>query len=647
MASDQKDSIFVIISDPQVSYLMDRTLRSAGYLLTLFADKDRAIEAYSSLEQSDLPAVVIIGNGSENDQDLELSRSLIQLNPIQVILILAKQSTPELFKSAMQSGVSTCLCLPLHTDEILKAVHNAVQLYHERRSWIEQPKQQISQILPSQISDLEILTRLGRSITGTFDQDAVFSAIVEAAVELTGAEEGSLLMVDEITNELYMRASRNIKEQVARTFRIPVKDSLAGDVVRTGKPVVLDKNTPQKIKTAYLVRRLLYVPLQIDGHVIGVLGVDNQQKLTPFTERHVQIATSLADFAVIAINNANFYSTAIRERNKLETILTNIQDGVIVIDKNGRVILVNQTAKSAFNFDQVNLVGLKATEIFNHPDLLKIIKPGQTGDFVRREIDLEDGRVFSAHLTPIPEVGLVITLNDISSLKKIDRIKTEFVNTVSHDLRSPLTTILGYVELIDRVGQINDTQREFIHRIQGSVHNISDLVDDLLNLGQIEAGFDSRKEMIQLDQIIRSSADEFAGRINEKTLKLIVDLPNQFPALFGNPIHIRQVVDNLLDNAIKYTPNSGIIKVLAKPEGNQAILQVIDSGIGIPAKDLPYIFDKFYRGANVNNNKNGTGLGLSIVKSIVENHQGRIWVDSVINQGTKFTVILPLTKSSQ
>ena len=181
--------------------------------------------------------------------------------------------------------------------------------------------------------------------------------------------------------------------------------------------------------------------------------------------------------------------------------------------------------------------------------------------------------------------------------------------------------------------------------MQTSVHNITELVDDLLNLGRIEAGFDTRKEMVQIDQIIRISSEECSARAVEKDLKLIIDLQEQFPPLYGNPIQIRQMVDNLLDNAIKYTPKGGAIKIAAKVEGSQVILQVIDTGMGIPLVDLPYIFDKFYRASNITAIQNGTGLGLSIVKSIVENHQGRIWVDSVINQGTKFTIILPLAEA--
>jgi two-component system NtrC family sensor kinase len=216
------------------------------------------------------------------------------------------------------------------------------------------------------------------------------------------------------------------------------------------------------------------------------------------------------------------------------------------------------------------------------------------------------------------------------------------VQTVSHDLRSPLTAILGYVELIERAGAVNDLQRDFIKRVQISVHNITRLVDDLLDLGRIESGFDTRKESIQFNQIIRYAVDGIAKQINDKDQHLELSLPDDLPPLFGNPVQIRQMVNNILDNALKYTPMGGKIKVSAAPDQNQIVLQVSDNGMGIPALDLPYIFDRFYRASNASSEMVGTGLGLSIVKSIVESHQGRIWVDSTVGKGTVFTIVLPL-----
>jgi two-component system NtrC family sensor kinase len=453
--------------------------------------------------------------------------------------------------------------------------------------------------------------------------------------------------MDEASGDLYMRASRNFQEEFVRTFRLPIHDSLAGSVVRTGQPVLLDEQTPQKIKTSYLVHSLIYVPLQSRGQTVGVLGVDNRHNRTTFTDHHVKLLSTIADYAVIAIENAHLYSEATYDRNKLETIITNIQDGAIVLDPDQRFILANQTARSAFNLGDSPLQGKLFSVVVQKPELLDLLKtPGSEHYPNQCEVELDDGRVFSAQLTPIADVGIAITFHDITYHKKLDRLKNDFVSTISHDLRSPLTAILGYIELLDRAGPINDLQRDFIHRVQASVHSITALVNDLLNLGRIESGFDTRKETVSMSAILDGTLDSFAERLKARKLQLSREIPEKLPALFGNPIQLRQMVDNLVDNAVKYTPENGKIKIDVVVDGNQLILQVGDTGCGIPPMDLPYIFDKFYRASNATSDMPGTGLGLSIVKSIVDNHQGRIWVDSIPDQGTNVTVVLPVAESA-
>jgi len=259
---------------------------------------------------------------------------------------------------------------------------------------------------------------------------------------------------------------------------------------------------------------------------------------------------------------------------------------------------------------------------------------------------LDDGRVFSAQVTPIPEVGQAVTMQDITYLKDLDRIKSDFVSTVSHDLRSPLTAILGYVELIERIGPVTEQQREFIHRVQMNVHNITSLINDLLDLGRIEAGFDARKEVLPLGGIVKYVVEELNEKIARKEQQLTVDIPDDLPTVLGNPGRMRQAVHNLLGNANRFTQKRGKIAVRARSEGSQVILEVGDNGPGIPPADQPHVFDKFYRGSNVPNDVPGTGLGLAIVKSIVENHQGRIWVASSLGKGTVFTLVLPIADQS-
>jgi two-component system NtrC family sensor kinase len=631
--------VLIVHESSETARLLERgILRPAGYEVTYTSETKTA----DSLTKATPPALMIVGDQLTDGKGLEFSAELLKRYPLLPIILLTNSYDERLALQALRVGVVDYLHPPLRSDDVLKAVTRGIQRTKTFSDWSILEVRRHTKTLQKRVDGLEALQRIGRTVTALLDLDNVLTAVVDSAVELTGAEEGSLLLLDETTGELYMRASRNFQDEFARQFRLPIKDSLAGQVLRTGKPIAIDAPTPQKIKTAYLVHTLIYVPLQVHGRLIGVLGVDNRQSGHPFHDEHLVLVSALADYAAIAIENASLYSRTEIERKRFETILTQVDDGVLVVDLEDRVILANNTLRMAFNLGDGVLTGKPVRDLILHPDLLEMINDDAKNRSRRGEITLEDGRVYNAHLTPVPEVGYAITMQDITHLKELDRIKSDFVSTVSHDLRSPLTAILGYIELIDRVGPLNDTQREFINRVQFSVSNITSLINDLLDLGRIEAGFDARKEVVPLSAIITYAVDGLRSRAEEKHQKLLTNVPDILPSIYGNPVRLRQLVANLLGNAIKYTPVGGKVAISAEAESDQVIIRIADNGPGIPPAELPYIFDKFYRASNVPSDTPGTGLGLAIVKSIVENHQGRIWPESTLGQGTIFTVVLPV-----
>jgi two-component system NtrC family sensor kinase len=634
-------NILLILADIKLANLLESViLRPAGYEVTLVSEKSIA----ESLVKVIPPDLIILGEKLLDGSGLALAPLFLERFPNLAMIFLADNHSEEMAVKALRIGFVDYLYPPLNPNDVLQTVSRAIQRSQRLVDWSRLEARRNTKTLQKRVDGLEALQQVGRSVTSQLDLDNVLTVVVDSAVELTGAEEGSLLLLDEVTGELYMRAARNFQDDFVRKFRLPTRDSLAGQVMRTGRPITIDEKTPQKIKTSYLVHTLIYVPLQVHGRVIGVLGVDNRQSGHPFLEEHITLVAALADYAAIAIDNARLYTRTEVERKKLETILTHVEDCVIVVDPDGRLVLANQTARAAFGIQDANPVGKPARDLFQHLDLLEIITDEKRSHPSRSEISLEDGRVFNAQLTTIPDVGLAITMQDITHLKELDRIKSDFVSTVSHDLRSPLTAILGYVELIDRVGPVTEQQREFIRRVQFSVNNITALINDLLDLGRIEAGFDTRKEIVPLGAIINYAIEGLRSRLAEKDQDLVTEIAPKLPTVLGNPVRLRQLMGNLIGNAIKYTPAHGKITVHADAEEGQIIIQISDNGPGIPTTDQPYIFDKFYRGSNVPMDIPGTGLGLAIVKSIVDNHQGRIWVDSNVGQGTTFTVVLPITE---
>ena len=637
-------SILVAEDSTDIRQLLEDTvLKPAGYAVRSVGDGMSALALARELK----PDLIITDQNMPNLSGTELARRLhFDLPGIPVILITSEGSEG-LAVEAMRSGVVDYLTKPFEAELLLAAVGRALATGRRWQTMVsaQSEAEANTQSLERRLHELETLAHIGRTVTATLDQDAVLTTVVEAAVRLTEAEEGSLLLLDEDTGELYMRASKNFDEEFARTFRLQIRDSLAGQVIASGQPVILDESAPQKIKTSYLVHSLVYVPLRVRGRTIGVLGVDNRKAGRALTREEMTVMMAMADYAAIAIENAQLYNRSEAERRKLEAILKQTEDGVIVVDQENRLLLMNHTAQQAFGVDD-RLVGRSVVETFDDQQLLALMRA--PGDLPRREeIVLRDGRVFNAQRTPIQGVGQAVVMQDITHLKELDRIKSEFVTTVSHDLRSPLTAILGYVELIDRAGEVNDQQREFIRRVRHSVEQIRVLITDLLDLGRIEAGMDAAKQSTPLPVLARYAIDGLRASAESKNLELEADLPDDLPLITGDPIRLRQLIGNLLENAIKYTPPGGRVHIETLSEDDQVILRVSDNGPGIPPGDQPYLFDKFFRASNVPDETPGTGLGLSIVKSIVDSHNGRIWVESVLGQGTRFTVVLPAASGSR
>jgi PAS domain S-box-containing protein len=402
-------------------------------------------------------------------------------------------------------------------------------------------------------------------------------------------------------------------------------------------PIILfaEKDTTGTVKAVLRsgLSGYLYPPLKTENIVESVeRSLARASHLGDWVRREVKRTTSsLAERAKLSES----------ERVRLESIIASIEDGVIVLDENQDIVFINRVVREAFGLGDQEVVSQPLLEAIDHPDLRAFLARSSDTPVKYHELNFDDGRIFNAQHTPIPNIGSAITMVDITYLKKLDQLKNDFVHTVSHDLRSPLTAVMGYTELVQRAGPLNEQQEQFLHRIQASVQSITTLVNDLLDLGRLEAGFDARRESVHLENILQYTLDMLDGLARKKNIKIEKQIVTGLPALRANPIRIRQMLDNLIGNALKYTPDGGKVQVGIHAEDSQVILQVSDTGPGIPTAEQGRIFEKFYRASNIIEATRGSGLGLAIVKSIVESHQGRVWVESVVGQGSSFIVVLP------
>jgi two-component system NtrC family sensor kinase len=278
-------------------------------------------------------------------------------------------------------------------------------------------------------------------------------------------------------------------------------------------------------------------------------------------------------------------------------------------------------------------------------DLLQLLEVAPDAhDSHKGEVSLEDGRTLYATLTAIPEIGQAIIMQDITHLKALDQMKSDFVSTVSHDLRTPLSSIKDYVQMLDRAGDLNERQRLFVGRITKGVDHLAALINNLLDLSSIE--MEQELVPVNLSDLATQVITEYQDQATRKRQKLICHGNGQQAVVIGSEVRLKQVLNNLIDNAVKYTPEAGQISTLVQIDHKQVLFKVEDDGPGISPSDLPFVFDKFFRGTHENvAETTGAGLGLSICKSVIEKYQGHIWAESQPGQGSRFTFSLPLASS--
>ncbi|OGX15746.1 MAG: hypothetical protein A2166_03205 [Omnitrophica WOR_2 bacterium RBG_13_41_10] len=358
---------------------------------------------------------------------------------------------------------------------------------------------------------------------------------------------------------------------------------------------------------------------------------------------------------------------AINEKERVENIIHHMAEGLVVVDKDGKILLMNPAAEKLLNVNKEEAGGKLLRDNIREEHLLmlpKELKPDNEGNLTK-EIELfspdeSTKRVLRTSSAVVENqdgkaVGMVTVLNDITRQKEIEKLKSSFVTNVSHELRTPLIVIQQSLAILggELKDKLNDTQEKFFTNAKNNLNRLRNLINDLLDMASIEAGkFKLKPDVFEINELVRTLAEFLNGWARAKNITLeTAPLPAK-TELFIDKDRITQVITNLVGNAIKFTPEGGKISIVLKERiaddsfKNKAIeVSVIDTGMGIDKKDSERIFNKFEQASVAGPaNGSGTGLGLAIAKEIVQMHGGKIWVESEVGQGSKFSFLLPLDK---
>jgi len=406
--------------------------------------------------------------------------------------------------------------------------------------------------LERRIAYLERIVKISQILNSTLSLEPLLRIIIQSATELTYTEACSIMLLDKRTGEL--RFAHSIgpgSEGLRDDITVPLDNSIAGWIVRQGKPLLIrDAKTdprwnPQVDKTIdFDTRSILGVPLKVKDEVIGVMELVNKIGDWGFSQDDIQIASTLAAHAAIAIENAR--------------LLAELQ----------------------------------------------------------RAYD---------------------------DLAQLDQLKSNFVSIASHELRTPLAVILGYASFLRE--EVSGEAGEQLEIVLQSAMRLRSIIDDMVNLRHVETGeAQLERDIFSVKELITEVSNEFAQLAKAKQQRLRLDLPDDPLKIDADRQKVYLVLANLLSNAIKFTPARGRVQISAQRKGEEIWVSVMDTGIGIPEREYERIFDRFYQvEPTLTRRYEGMGLGLSIAKSMVELHNGRIWVESVVGKGSRFTVALPIS----
>ncbi len=507
--------------------------------------------------------------------------------------------------------------------------------------------EQMRSSLQARLGELNRLLLVSQGVASSLDMREAVQSILEAVLA-TGASAVRVVMpsvgdYDE-QGQVSVYALGPNKEQFAfldERVMLLAHQQERVFIPNVGRSLGLEARGAKNIPAS-----LLAIPLRHENSSYGVLWAGYDQ-MRAFSEQDIRFLTTLAGQAALAASNHHLFRTAEVGRQRLAAILASTPDPVLVIDQYNRLLLANPAAVDVLGAAMENASGQLIDKLVTQKPLLDILQSNST-EKLSAEIAMPSKKVYLAIASPViakdHPVGRVCILRDVTHFKELDSMKTEFVNTVSHDLRSPLTLIRGYATMLEMVGTINEQQQGYVSNIIAGVENMARLVNNLLDLGRVEAGIGLQLELVSLPDLLERVTRPLQLLAGQKRIKLTVSPPQEsIPPIEADQALLHQALYNLVENAIKYTPNEGRVDVRVKVDGNKITFAVQDSGIGILPADQSHLFEKFYRAKQREaREQKGSGLGLAIVKSIAERHGGKAWVESQLRKGSTFFLQMPI-----
>jgi signal transduction histidine kinase len=621
----------ILVADdrPDNVALLTRYLEYEGYDLVAAMDGPETLDKV----RAELPDLVLLDINMPNKDGfavLEEIRADPAVAHIPVIILTAARLEPMDVQSGLNLGADDYMTKPFDRHELMARIRAKLRVKEVRDD------------LRRRNRELNLLPEIGRELSARLDIKDLANVLLKRTVETLGAAQGNFLILNgtEVVENYQVSAFSNgagKRLDLPETLINHIQDMRQGLIIEDTLRDPLWKQTEDSH-----LRSAAIAPLNGRRQLLGLLILTHEQEKY-FATEHLLLLQAIASQAAIATENAHLYVDMVQEEKRLAAVLHHAAEAILLFDDRGNLTLLNPTAEKLFADFKANLRQPLPAER-GYDALIHLLEDARESQLAKSaEISWPDNRTFTVLVTPIEDGGQVVTLHDISHFKDLERVKNELIATASHDLKNPITAIAGFSTLLTQAGPLNEQQLDFVEHIKRASQNMNELVQNMLSLAQMDLNVVQAYEPVEMKALIEETAWEFIPLAQGKKQSFEVALPSKPVHIHGNPLQLRQVFRNLLNNAIKYTPQGGSIRVRASIQPDLFLVDVKDDGYGIHAVDLPFIFDRFHRARSEKAGEiEGNGLGLAIVKSIVEQHCGQVSVQSEPGKGSCFSVAFPV-----
>lgn len=506
----------------------------------------------------------------------------------------------------------------------------------------------------------EYLLQISRAITAQLDLTSVLDLVIRVAVEMLAGTSGLIALYDEEGDELRVRASAALPREIWPAFApllaLPLTSTTRETMARVLREVAAD--------TELNLRQLIALPLTFRDAPIGVIYVFRAALNVGFSADDEQVLQAFADQAAIAVSNARLYQGVLREKQRLDAMIEQSADGVMILDSRWRITTFNQAMELLTGWSRDEAIGRPCAEVLaiHNSQGVNICladcplqrRPHARNPVVEGWITTLDGRDLYIQSRYAPQrgangifLGAIANVRDITEQKREEELQNTFISVISHELKTPVSIIKGYAGTLrrDDAEWSRETLQEGLRVIEEEADRLAGQIQDLLDVSRLQAG-GMRLDLTDwsLPVMAREVIAGFAAQTNGR-FEFELRFPDDFPPVHADYERVRMVLTNLVSNAVKYSPDGGVIRIGGRAEEQTAIVYVADQGIGIPPEEQQRIFQRFYRVDNrLRRETQGSGLGLFLSQAIVVAHGGSIWVESQVGRGSRFFFTLPLAR---